>query len=77
MSAITGILSGLFCTFVLFTSLEGYAVAYYIAGGLYLIGSIFILIVLKKKYNDLTRPVTQQATTQEEIVENQSVVTDD
>lgn len=77
VSAITGILSGLFCTFVLFTSLEGYAVAYYIAGGLYLIGSIFILIVLKEKYNDLTRPVTQQATTQEEIVENQSVVTDD
>ena len=47
--------------FVLFTSIKGYATVYLIAGVLYVIGALFLLVAFKKKYNNLTR----QATTQE------------
>ena len=46
--------------FVLFTSIKGYAAVYLIAGVLYVIGALFLLVAFKKKYNNLTRPATTQ-----------------
>lgn len=46
--------------FVLFTSIKGYATVYLIAGVLYVIGALFLLVAFKKKYNNLTRPATTQ-----------------
>lgn len=51
--------------FVLFTSIKGYATVYLIAGVLYVIGALFLLVAFEKKYNNLTRPASRQATTQE------------
>lgn len=77
VSAVSGILSGLFCTFVLLTSIKGYATAYLIAGVLYLISGIFLLVAFKKKYNDLTRPASRPATTHENEAAEQVISTDD
>ncbi len=77
ISAVTGVLTGLFCTFVLFTSIKGYATAYLIAGVLYVIGALFLLVAFKKKYNNLTRPASRQATTHENEVAEQVISTED
>ena len=66
--------------FVLFTSIKGYAAVYLIAGVLYVIGALFLLVAFKKKYNNLTRPASRQATTQEvgeTVVAEQVISIDD
>lgn len=63
--------------FVLFTSIKGYATVYLIAGVLYVIGALFLLVAFKKKYNNLTRPASQQATTHENEAAEQVIPTDD
>lgn len=45
--------------FVLFTSIKGYAAVYLIAGVLYVIGALFLLVAFEKKYNNLTRPASR------------------
>lgn len=46
-----GFIDGLFTEFFLLKEMSGYAIAYYVAGGLYLLGSAFLLVTLTKKYN--------------------------
>lgn len=46
-------------------------------GVLYVIGAFFLLVVFKKKYNNPTRPVSQQATTHENEAAEQVISTDD
>lgn len=50
-NAVVGIIAGLFGRYVLFTKPSGYGTAYYIAGAVYLLCSIVLLIIFTKKYN--------------------------
>ena len=53
--AAVGILDGLFTEFFLLKTQQGYATAYFIAAGMYLIGSLILIIYLKKDYNRLDK----------------------
>lgn len=49
--AIVSFIDGLFTEFYLFRTMSGYATAYYIASGLYIVGSVILIIFLTKQYN--------------------------
>lgn len=53
--AAVGILDGFFTEFYLLKTEQGYATAYFVAAGLYLIGSLILIIYLKKDYNHLDK----------------------
>lgn len=48
-------LEGLFTQYVLFTTNQGYATAYYIAAGCYVVSIVFLMLTLFKKYNRISR----------------------
>lgn len=50
-NSIVGMFAGIFAKNILLTTNKGYSTAYYIAGGLYFIASMIILVVYCKKYN--------------------------
>lgn len=72
VNALMGVVSGLFCTFFLFKSLSGYATAYYIAGALYVVAGVFILIFFKKKYNRIMDEVPTQAESDAAVAEKEN-----
>lgn len=50
-----GILDGFFTEFYLLKTMQGYATAYFVASGLYLVGSLILIIYLKKDYNRIDK----------------------
>ncbi|MBQ5557569.1 MAG: hypothetical protein IIT36_03115, partial [Aeriscardovia sp.] len=48
-------LEGLFTEYVLFTTNQGYATAYYIAAGCYVVSIVFLALTLFKKYNRVSQ----------------------
>lgn len=50
-NAVIGILVGLFTQYILLTHNSGYAIAYYITAGFYLVACIMLLVVFTKKFN--------------------------
>ncbi|MDU4473471.1 MAG: MFS transporter, partial [Clostridium perfringens] len=51
VNSLIGIVAGIYTRYSLLKTESGYGKAYYIAGDLYLIASIFLLIIFTKKYN--------------------------
>lgn len=51
VNSLIGIVAGIYTRYSLLKVESGYGKAYYISGALYLIASIFLLIIFTKKYN--------------------------
>lgn len=54
-----GFIDGIFTASYLLKTMQGYATAYYIASGLYLLGSIALVVTLTKKYNRMGKKEEQ------------------
>lgn len=70
LTAALGIIEGLFTEYVLFTTPQGYAIAYYIASGCYLVASVFLIVTMRKKYNRITQNQHTEDTTEQTEKQN-------